>query len=59
MFTVDQIRKFQLIYKEVIGIEISKDEAIKNGIELLNLYEQIIKIKYKLSGGKNDGIQKD
>ena len=37
-----QIREFQEIYKEHFGTEISKEEAYKNGLKLL----QLIKVLY-------------
>jgi hypothetical protein len=42
VFSDEQIREFQEIYKEHFGIEISKEEAYKNGLKLL----QLIRILY-------------
>lgn len=44
----EQIREFQEIYKEHFGTEISKEEAYKNGLKLL----QLIRILYTPMGEK-------
>lgn len=42
----EQINEFQEIYKEHFGTEISKEEALKNGLKLL----QLIRILYTPAG---------
>lgn len=42
----ENIREFQAIYKEHFGTEISKEEAYKNGLKLL----QLIRILYTPTG---------
>ncbi len=41
MLTYQQIEKFQLIYKEVVGEEISKEDALLQGAKLVRLMEII------------------
>lgn len=43
MFTDEQIEKFQAIYKNRFGIEISREEALEKGISLVRL----VKLVYK------------
>lgn len=43
MFTEEQIKKFQKIYEEEFGKSISKAEAIRQGIQLVNIIKIIIK----------------
>ncbi len=42
----ENIREFQAIYKEHFGTEISKEEAYRNGLKLL----QLIRILYSPEG---------
>lgn len=42
MLTENQILKFQKIYKEKLGKDISKKEALEKGLKLINLLEIII-----------------
>lgn len=41
MLTDDQITKFQFIWKQRFNQEISKEEALKQGIKLVNLIRVI------------------
>jgi len=43
MLSDDQIRKFQLLWKNRFGKEISKEEAYEKGAKLLRLIELIFK----------------
>ncbi|HOX10365.1 MAG TPA: hypothetical protein P5323_00170 [Candidatus Moranbacteria bacterium] len=43
MFTSEQIEKFQTIYKNRFGIEISRDEAFEKGVRLVRLVKLIYK----------------
>jgi hypothetical protein len=43
MLTDEQIRKYQDIYKKRFGKEISKEEALEQGIKLVRLMEIIYK----------------
>jgi hypothetical protein len=57
MFSKLQIKKFEEIYREVTGIEISETEAMENGLKLVALHEITIKINNRLSGEKNGNLQ--
>lgn len=41
MLSDDQIKKFQEIYRETFGKEISREDALSGGIRLLRLIELI------------------
>lgn len=43
MFTNEQIEKFQTIYKNRFGIEISREEAFEKGVQLVRLVKLIYK----------------
>ena len=43
MLSDEQIKKFQEIYKERFGKEISREEALEQGVKLLRLVELIYK----------------
>lgn len=43
MFTDEQIEKFQMIYENRFGKEISREEAIDKGIKLVHLVKLIYK----------------
>jgi hypothetical protein len=43
MLTTTDIKKFQLIYKEQFGTDISKEEATEQGIKLLTLMMSVYK----------------
>mgnify|MGYP001163406977 CR=1 FL=1 len=52
MLSGEQITKFQIIYKNRFGKEITKEEALEKGIKLLRLleltYKPMTKKEYKL-----------
>jgi hypothetical protein len=50
----ENIREFQAIYKEHFGTEISKEEAYKNGLKLL----QLIRILYTPTGENQPKTEK-
>lgn len=39
--TEEQIKSFQEMYKRYFGIEITKEQALESGLQLLNLFETI------------------
>ena len=41
MLTEKQIKKFQIIYKNRFGVEISQDEALDKGIKLIRMIKMI------------------
>jgi len=43
MLTNNDITKFQAIYKEEFGTNISKEEAVEHGLKLLSLMSQVYK----------------
>ena len=43
MLSNEQITKFQIIYKNRFGKEITKEEALEKGVKLLRLLELIYK----------------
>ena len=43
MLTNNDIKKFQALYKEEFGTEISKEEALEQGIKLLSLMSHVYK----------------
>lgn len=43
MLTNEQVRKFQEIYKQCFGKEISKEDAYEQGVKLVRLMEIIYK----------------
>jgi hypothetical protein len=43
MFSREQIKKFQDIYKETFGVEISQEEAYEKGVSLI----QLMRLTYK------------
>lgn len=43
MITNHDIEKFQMLYKEQFGAEISKEEAIEQGLKLLTLMSVVYK----------------
>lgn len=45
MLTDEQIKKFQVLYKNRFGREIGKDEAYEKGINLVRLVEVVYKPK--------------
>ena len=47
MLNEDQIKKFQQIYKEKFGKQISKEEALNQGVKLITLMEILIDSQMK------------
>lgn len=43
MLTPDEVVWYQMIYKKICGIEISKNEAYEQGLKLITLLEAILK----------------
>jgi hypothetical protein len=43
MFSNEEIKKFQKIYKDYFGYDINQDEAFDNAKNLVRLFELIIK----------------
>ena len=43
MFTDEQIKKFQAIYKERFGKEISREDAYEQGVKLMRLMAVVYK----------------
>ena len=43
MISDEQIKKFQTIYKNSLGKEISREEAYRQGVKLIRLFELIYK----------------
>lgn len=43
MLSDEQIKKFQALYKEQFGEDISREEAYEQGIKLIRLFELIYK----------------
>lgn len=55
MLRNDQIIKFQAIYKNRFGEDITREQALDYGTELINLIKLIYKpIKYELPSHKNN-----
>lgn len=51
----EDIKKFQVIYKEQFGIEITKEDAYEKGIKLLRLLSLVYK---PMTAKEDDFIQK-
>jgi hypothetical protein len=45
----EQLKKYQKLCKELLHKDISKKEALKQGLKLINLYETLIKHKKNLN----------
>lgn len=54
MISETDIKKFQQLYKEEFGIEISKEEAAEQGLKLVTLMSHVYK---PMTEGENDGIE--
>jgi hypothetical protein len=49
-----QIKKFQILYKKKFGEDISKQDALDQGIKLVRLVEVVLKEKAKMINNKRN-----
>ena len=57
MLSEKQIKEYQKIYKEQFGKEISKEEALRQGIKLVNLMKVLLENQIKKLNNQKGSIK--